>query len=149
MGLEHSEILKMLNNLPLMIYRSQNDENWSKLYVSEGCFCLTGYKPSDFYDSKVSYTDIIHPDHRDIVRNQVQFAIDNKIAYHLIYMIRTAGGTEKWVMDEGYGIYSKETQELEYIEGYIVDITKQKSHEFELFDQIQQLEKQLKLLNIK
>lgn len=149
MALEPDQMCELVNNLPLMIYRSKNDDNWSKIFISEGCFCLTGYKPQDFYDSKVSYTDIIHPDHRDIVRSQVQFALDSKIAYHMVYMIRTAEGTEKWVMDEGYGIYSKETQELEYIEGFIVDITKQKGHEFELFDQIQQLEKQLKLLQIK
>ncbi|WP_457557999.1 PAS domain-containing protein [Candidatus Harpocratesius sp.] len=150
MDIDSVDLKKMLQNLPIMIYRSRNDEHWTKIFVSEGSFCLTGYKPGDLVENAtVSYEEIIHPDHRDLVRTQVQFAIENKIAYHLSYMIKTAGDNEKWVMDEGYGIYSTESHELEYIEGFIVDITKQKCQEFELFDQIQQLEKQLKLLQIK
>lgn len=138
---------EMIQNLPIMIYRCKNDRNWTMEFVSQGCFSLTGRKPSDFVNNnRLAYADIIHPDHREIVWSQVQYAIQNRIAFHLSYIIITADEMEKWVMEEGYGIYHKESHELLAIEGYITDISNQKSKEFELFDQVQYLEKKLQQL---
>jgi hypothetical protein len=140
---------KIINNLPMMVYRCKNDRNWTMEFVSQGCFCLTGRKPSDFIDNhRISYADIIHPDHRELVWNQVQFAIENRIAFHLSYIILTADESEKWVMEEGYGLYSPESRDLIAIEGYIADISYLKMRELELFDEVQQLEKKIKLREI-
>ncbi len=142
---ETIDFQSIIQTLPLMIYRCKNDRNWTMEFVSEGAFCLTGRKPSDFINNKrLAYADIIHPDHKEIVWEKVQYAVENRIAFHLTYMIITAEGGEKWVMEEGYGLYSKDTRELIAIEGYITDISKQKAKEFELFDRVQYLEKQLK-----
>ncbi|MHA1611945.1 MAG: PAS domain-containing protein [Promethearchaeota archaeon] len=139
----------MIHTLPMMVYRCKNDRNWTMEFVSKGCFCLTGRKPSDFVNNKrLAYADIIHPLHVDKVWEKVQYAINNHIAFHMIYIIITAEGAEKWVMEEGYGLYSKESRELIAIEGYITDISHQKAKELKLFDRVQSLEKQLKIQEI-
>ena len=144
MELETIDFHYMIQTLPLMIYRCKNDRNWTMEFVSEGCFCLTGRKPSDFINNqRVSYADVIHPDHKDLVWKKVQYAIENRIAFHLTYIIVMADGTEKWVMEEGYGLYSKESRELIAIEGFITDISPLKAKEIELFDRVQYLEIQL------
>ncbi|MHA1673827.1 MAG: PAS domain-containing protein [Promethearchaeota archaeon] len=143
--METIDFHSLLQTLPMMVYRCKNDRNWTMEFVSEGCFSLTGRKPSDFVNNKrLAYVDIIHPNHVDHVWEKVQFSIENHIAFHLTYIIITAEGAEKWVMEEGYGLYFKESRDLIAIEGFITDISKQKAKEFELFDRVQYLEKELK-----
>ncbi len=94
----------LLSNLPGMVYRCLNDEDWTMEYVSDGCFELTGYAPDDLILSRgISYNQLIHPDDRKMVRDEVQRALEAGQPYKITYRIVTADGHEKWVWEQGRG----------------------------------------------
>jgi len=122
----------LLSNLPGMVYRCRNDKDWTVEFASEGCLELTGYHPSDLTGRKVSYgQDLIHPDDQGPVWDDVQAALREKRAFHLVYRIITANKKEKWVSEQGMGIFSS-NGDLLALEGFITDISERRQAEEEL-----------------
>ena len=122
----------MMNNLHGLVYRCKNDPNWTMQFMSGGSTALTGYEPADFLERGVlKYADLIHPDDQSSVWENVQLAVKDQKPFYLAYRIRARDGQEKWVWERGHGVFS-ETGELLYLEGLIVDMTKQKHIEAEL-----------------
>jgi PAS domain S-box-containing protein len=120
------ELVTLLGNLPGMAYRCRNDKDRTMEFVSEGCYELTGYVPSDFLgNKKVAYADLIHPDDRDMVWNTVQTGLREREHFQMTYRINTADGQEKWVSEQGIGVFSSEGNFIA-LEGFISDITSQK-----------------------
>ena len=116
----------LMSNLPGMAYRCLNDANWTMQFVSEGCLQLTGYSAADLVGNRaVSYSSIIHPDDQKTVWSRVQAGVSGRSHFQMKYRIRTATGQEKWVWEQGIGVYSQ-SGELEALEGFITDITEQR-----------------------
>ncbi|HZH89264.1 MAG TPA: PAS domain S-box protein [Pyrinomonadaceae bacterium] len=112
-----------MGNLPGMAYCCRSDERWTMLFVSEGCLELTGYAPGDLTGNrKVSYADLIHADDRQKVWDEVQSALAEKRRFRLVYRLLTAAQGERWVWEQGHGIFSAEGEQIA-IEGFITDIT--------------------------
>jgi PAS domain S-box-containing protein len=125
----------LMKNLPGMVYRCRNDKDWSMVFCSEGCRALTGYEPADFIgNKKLAYASIIHPDDQDMVWRDVQAALEELRPYQLTYRIRTAGGEEKWVWEQGCRVSAEREP---YLEGFVTDITERKVVE----DQLRQAQK--------
>lgn len=81
----------LINELPGMAYCCRNENNWTMEFVSKGCFQLTGYKPQDLIlNNKISYEEIIHPEDRKMVRDDVEKAVKKLKQFHLKYRIITA-----------------------------------------------------------
>ncbi|MCP4579453.1 MAG: PAS domain S-box protein [Deltaproteobacteria bacterium] len=115
--------LTLLSNLQGVAYRCLDDSNWTMLFLSEGCGALTGYDPVDFIQHKtVSFNELIHPDDREHVWNEIQQAIGRSMPYKLSYRIRTASGEEKWVYEQGASV-SQPEDGPQVLEGFITDIT--------------------------
>ncbi|KPA09507.1 multi-sensor hybrid histidine kinase [Candidatus Magnetomorum sp. HK-1] len=116
----------LMQNLPGMAYRCENNIKWTMLFVSAGCFDLTGYKSSELCnDSKIIYGDLIHPEDQQMVWQTVQSALKEKKAFELTYRIIDKSGNQKWVREQGLGVF-KETGEIIALEGLITDITEYK-----------------------
>ncbi len=117
----------LLTNLPGMVYRCRNDEDWTMEFISPGCHGLTGYSPEAFLGANpLSYgRDILAPEDYSRIYQEVQDALTGKRPFQLSYRIRTADGTIKWVWEQGCGIYSERGTVLA-MEGYIVDITQER-----------------------
>ncbi|MBC7248367.1 MAG: PAS domain S-box protein [Actinobacteria bacterium] len=117
------ELAVLLSNLPGMAYRCRNDPQWTMLFVSEGCRELTGHDPSDLVGNAVlSYADLVHPDDRERIWEEVQEALARGEPFRLIYRIHHASGELKWVWEQGRGIPDEEGN-LPYLEGFITDFT--------------------------
>ncbi|MEB3830035.1 PAS domain-containing sensor histidine kinase [Phormidium sp. CCY1219] len=115
----------VLSNLPGMAYRCRNDRNWTFEFVSEGSVALTGYYPKQFLDDKnISLAQLIHPEDRERVWQEVQAALSAKNPFDLTYRMIAADGALKWVSEQGCGVFSP-TGELLCLEGFICDITEQ------------------------
>ncbi|KAA3614707.1 MAG: PAS domain S-box protein [Calditrichaeota bacterium] len=122
----------LMSNLPGMAYSCLNNEDWEMLFVSEGCFELTGYRKHELVgNTKYSYGKIIHPDHREKVWDIVQNSIENH--FELEYRIITKKGEEKWVWEKGLMLKEK-INGCNIIEGFINDITLRKQAEQKLHD---------------
>jgi len=122
----------LLSNIPGMAYRSRYDRNWTKEFISEGCFQLTGYQISDIIENKIiSFNDIIVPEFRDKLWETWQYAVNTKTAVFVEYKILTADNKEKWVWEQGVPIYNK-NGEIEALEGLILDISDRKRAEQQL-----------------
>ena len=122
----------LLSNLPGMGYRCRNERDWTMEFVSEGCAELTGYEPADLVgNARASYGDLIHPDDQQLVWDTTQAALVNRGPYRLVYRIRTAGGEEKWVWEQGRGVHAPDGNLLG-LEGFVADITERKRAELEV-----------------
>ncbi|MDQ3134525.1 MAG: PAS domain S-box protein, partial [Acidobacteriota bacterium] len=116
-------LLTLMGNLPGMAYCCHNDADWTMLFVSDGCLELTGYAPADLNgNQKVSYASLIHSDDRQKRRDEVHFALGAKKRFRLVYRLKTVAQVEKWVWEQGHGIFSPDG-ELLAIEGFVTDIT--------------------------
>jgi len=116
----------LMSNLPGMAYRCRNDAAWTMELVSEGATELTGYRPEELVGNHVvAFADLIHAADRAAVWAAVQQGIAGRLPYRLEYRIRTRGGQEKWVWEQGRGVFD-EAGDLLALEGFITDITERK-----------------------
>ncbi len=130
---EHQRRLQtLLGNLPGMVYRGRDDADWTMDFVSEGCLELTGYRPEELTLSRVvSYERITHPEDRATVRAAIERALRTRSRYTLEYRILTRSGEEKWVWENGLGIYEA-AGTLEAMEGFIADVTEIRQYRAQL-----------------
>ncbi len=120
------QIETLISNLPGIAYRCRNIHNWRMEYISQGCLELTGYEPSDIVkNKKISYEEIIHPDDRAMVWEEVQAAVQNKRHFNFEYRIVTRSNEVKWVWERGICLNCKDGK-TEVLEGFISDITERK-----------------------
>lgn len=125
------QLNSILSNLPGAAYRCLFDEHYSMKYISEKIFDISGYHASEFIDNiERSYTSVIHPDDRQLCRDNIQPAILHKSHYEFEYRIMNKNQQVVWVSDSGKGIYN-DRDELSYLDGIIVDITRRKDAELE------------------
>jgi PAS domain S-box-containing protein len=116
----------LISNLPGMAYRCKVSKTRTMELVSEGCYILTGYKPEDFINgATINYNEIIHSDDKDRLWIEINYAIENKKPYKVLYRIRTADGFEKWLWEKGEAIFNEEGNAIA-MEGFITDITERK-----------------------
>ncbi len=119
----------VLANLPGMAYRCENDREWTMIYVSEGCFELTGYTPESLIgNADVSFNDLINPGYRETVRQEWDDAIREKRVYRGEYPIVKVTGESIWVYEQGQAIFD-ENGEVEALEGLIIDVSAKKDKE--------------------
>jgi PAS domain S-box-containing protein len=111
----------LMSNLPGMAYRSKNALDGTMEFASEGSLELLGCSPGELM-GKISYTELIHPDYRQEVWDEIQQAVLAGRPYRLTYRIVTAGGIEKWVWEQGRGVPDS-TGEVIALEGFVTDIS--------------------------
>lgn len=120
----------LINNLPGFVYRCANDPCWTMSYISDGCASITGYPPEAFIGNRqLAYNDIIHPEHREWVGNQMQ--LTQGLPIEVEYRILTASGETRWVWERGRAVFDQQGKAA-YVEGFVTDITKRKLVEIEL-----------------
>lgn len=116
----------LLSNLPGMAYRCLNVPEWTMKYVSKGALDLTGYMPRDLMNNRTcAYADLIEPEHVDLVWRSVQQALEHGRPFRISYPIRTRSGERRWVWEQGRGVFNAEGA-VEWVEGFIADVTQQK-----------------------
>ncbi len=112
----------LMSNLPGMAYQCVNKPDWPLSFVSEGCTELTELSPSDFTSGSVGYNELIVPEDKDRVWDEVQEACSRGLAFELTYRIRTARGQEKTVWEKGRAV-AWEGGVPSVLEGIIIDVS--------------------------
>ena len=123
------KLATLVGNLPGFVYRCQNNRDWTFEYVSEGVCDLTGYTTDDYLVQRsVSYGATMHPDDRERIWHEVQDALEHHRPFEMTYRILTRSGEIKWMWERGEGIYTAEGP-LNYVEGFVTDVTERKRAE--------------------
>lgn len=124
------QLNSILTNLAGAAYRCYFDDQYTMKYISEKIFDISGYHASGFIDNaEQSFAAIIHPDDQDLCRQNIQEAVSKKSHYEFEYRIIHQNGQVVWVSENGKGIYNN-NNELTYLDGIIIDITRRKEAEF-------------------
>jgi diguanylate cyclase (GGDEF)-like protein/PAS domain S-box-containing protein len=119
----------LISNLKGMMYCCLLDEDWTMVFVSEGCVGLTGYDAEDLlFNHRISYEALTLGDDRAWVRDSINKALGNNEKFDLEYRIRHADGNIRWVQESGSPLFN-ENGDLEALEGFIQDITCRKQSE--------------------
>jgi PAS domain S-box-containing protein len=122
----------LMNNLPGFVYRCRADESFTMEFASRGSKRLLGFDPEELLEKGPNaYQRIVHPEDRKDMLNLVRETVAMKRPFSFIYRIRTASGEEKWVWEQGEGVFEDNGQ-LVALEGFISDVTAYKEVELDL-----------------
>ena len=139
----------LLGNLPGMAYRCNFDQDYTMSYLSQVCFELTGYQAEELLDNNLlSFNDLIFPEDRSAVWQKIIEQVQNKERFEVTYRIRTRDGQTKWVWERGNAVYDEATNQPKWLEGFIIDMSKEKKAEQEVFDREARLAEILKAVDI-
>jgi PAS domain S-box-containing protein len=93
---------------------------------------LIGYSSDDLINNaKVTFSDLLHADDQSYIDYEIQNAVKNKSHFQLEYRIRNSNNKYIWVWEQGKAV-ADENGDIGYLEGYITDITLQKTAELAL-----------------
>lgn len=121
-----------ISNLPGIAYRCDYDIDWTMKFVSDGCYKLTGYQPEALVDNNmITYNELILPKYRKTVWDQWLHSVNTHEIFRGEYEIFTATGEIKWVYEQGQCLYD-ESDQVQALEGLIIDITDRKNKEEEI-----------------
>ncbi len=111
----------LIENLPGIVYRCDNEPGWPMEYVEGECPEITGYSCDDIEDGRVSWgEDVVHPDDRDDVWIEVQDGLEEDGSFELTYRVVGSDDETTWVWESGRGIYSG--GDLVALEGFITNL---------------------------
>lgn len=126
------KLSELMSHLPSVVYRARNHPNWTMEFLSDGCASLTGYEEAQLVDDRdVAYAELVHPEDRDRIWFEAQHALKEYRPFKLTYRLRTAQGQEKWVWEQGVGVYGGRGEAVA-VEGFITDVTARKRTEHTL-----------------
>ena len=122
----------LMNNLPGIVYRCRADESFVMEFASLGSKRLLGFEPHELLGKGPNaYQRIVHPEDRKNMLDLVRETVAMKRPFSFIYRIRAAGGEEKWVREQGEGVFD-DNDRLVALEGFISDVTAYKEVELDL-----------------
>ena len=122
----------LMNNLPGIVYRCRADESFVMEFASHGSKRLLGFEPHELLGKGPNaYQHIVHPEDRKNMLNLVRETVAMRRPFSFIYRIRAASGEEKWVWEQGEGVFDEHDQ-LVALEGFISDVTAYKEVELDL-----------------
>jgi PAS domain S-box-containing protein len=125
-------ISTLMNNLPGIVYRCKADATYSMEFASQGSVKLLGYEPAELLGTgENAYQNIVNPADRKDMLQQVEKSAAAKRPFSFIYRVRAADGQEKWVWEQGEGVFD-ESGRLVALEGFITDVTAYKEVELDL-----------------
>lgn len=122
----------LISNLVGAASRCLYDDKLTVKYYSEKIYDITGYKPVELIDNKaISFSEIIHPDDLELVKENVTRAIESKSHYTFEYRIFHKQGNVVWLQENGKPIFD-ENGDVLYLDGITTDVTEHKLAEIAL-----------------
>lgn len=115
----------LAENIPGVIYLCKNDAFYSMIYLNDQVEEVTGYQANLFLENKITFASIVHPEDSRPGKEAIQKALSEKTRFKLEYRLRHKNGEWRWVEEVGVGVYHD--GHVQYIEGFIMDITLQKA----------------------
>jgi diguanylate cyclase (GGDEF)-like protein/PAS domain S-box-containing protein len=126
-------LLSLFDLSDTVLFKWNNDAEWSINSVSRSVKKLLGYSKEDFESKAVVYAKCIHPDDLPRVMKEVESAIaEHKFFFtHEPYRIITKNKSIKWILDHTV-VVRDENDQITHFLGYLSDITELKEKEIML-----------------
>ncbi len=130
---EKDVLLSLFDLSDAVLFKWNNDENWSVSFVSKSVENLLGYPQEDFITNKIVYANCIHHDDLQQVQKEVEGAINSNVYFfeHQPYRVVTKDKKIKWILDSTVIVRNTHNEIVNFV-GYLTDITDLKEKEFEL-----------------
>ncbi|MBP1908395.1 PAS domain-containing protein [Methanolobus bombayensis] len=136
---------EIINNSSIMVFLWRNEQFWPADYASDNVSKL-GYPVEDFVEGRIMYSDLIHPDDYEMVKNTLAEQCDSGSDYYnQEYRLITKDNKTLWVSEKTFILRDRDGN-VTHFQGIVQDITKEKENEIALK---QSLEKQNELLERK
>ncbi|RKZ97559.1 MAG: hypothetical protein DRQ43_02780 [Gammaproteobacteria bacterium] len=129
---EQEQAKNFIERSSAVIFRWKAEENWPVDFVTRN-ISQFGYTRQDFISNQIKYNNIIHPEDRDRVSQEVsRYSKENKDHFIQEYRIITHDGEIRWV-DDRTTIERNASGEVLFYIGIILDIshTKQIENEYQ------------------
>ena len=134
-----------INHSSTMVFLWRAEEFLPTDYASANVSKL-GHSAEDFVSGRISYSDLIHPDDYEMVKDTLaEKCEDGSDDYTQEYRVISKDGKILWVCQSTF-IQRTRNGNITHLEGIVQDITEQKEREFELKEALQ---KQAELLQRK
>jgi len=133
---EQEVLLSLFDKGDSILFKLNNDNEWSVDYVSASIEPLTGYTKENFLLHNTTYAATIHKDDLEQVMQEVDEAsVSGKEFFkHHPYRIVTKDNSVKWVLD--YTTILRDSNgDITHFIGYITDITELKQKDEQLLQQ--------------
>lgn len=124
------QLATLFRNLPGMAYRRNKTPGVPMAFVSEGCRALSGFPREVFASGEKDWLDIIHTGDRKRVVRSIETAFESGEPFEVSYRITDAAGDTRWMWERGRMVPSEVNHEV-HLEGFVTDITGQRSAESE------------------
>jgi len=121
------------------VYRCKAENEMHMVYMSDSCYRILGYPPSDFTENIRTYSSIIHPDDVNKVNNMLINQADNFLVQ---YRIIRSDKQIIWVEESGRKVFDKQ-QQAYFVQGLIQDIDLQKKKELQTRQKLESLEREI------
>jgi phosphoserine phosphatase RsbU/P len=110
---------------PVILFRRPAGDRLHLEYISENLQRF-GYSPEEFLSGTLSFRDIVHPDDRDRIREEIEaYARADVEEYAQLYRCLTKSGEIRWVEDQT-SVVRNEAGVKTHNQGILIDITKRK-----------------------
>ena len=141
---ETNSLLTLFDKGENVLFKWNNDSNWSVAFVSLSVAKLMGYTKEEFEENQIEYSKCIHKDDLQQVIAEVQEVTQTKKDFflHKPYRIITKNGSIKWILDNTVIVRNNLGQVTHYL-GYLSDFTQFKEYQekLEYLSQTDQLTK--------
>lgn len=114
----------------MVVFLSEYDQKFSKIYISDKIENLTGYTREEFLEGKVYLIDLTHKEDKAKVVYENKRAFEGNIPFQLIYRIKKKSGEYIWI--EEFSDTVIKDGKVSYIGGILVDVTEKKLIEKEI-----------------
>jgi len=128
---ELEDTLELFNLGETTLFKWKNDAQWSIEYVSNNTKKVLGYNVNDFMSEKIKYDELIHPDDKERVRDEVAQNLNQQSFTHLPYRVKKGNGNYIWVTDKTKIIKDYQDNAQHFL-GYIRDISREIEQKEEL-----------------
>ncbi len=115
----------LLRNIPGAVYRRDARVPWKVHFVSDRIEEICGHDPAEFLMRGKTYEQIVLPEERAGVTQEVERALRDRQPYTLEYRIQTRDGQVRWVRDKGQGI-GPDGEAAAVADGVLFDITERR-----------------------
>jgi len=133
------ELNTIINHSSSIAFLWRNGPGWPVEYVSENVSQF-GYCADDFCNGPITFGDIIHPDDRELIENEInEFSQNNSNELKQQYRILDKAGNTHWT-DVQTWVRRDEKGNISHFQGIVLDISGRKEIELELEKQRSNLE---------